>query len=229
MAVRADYDPSYFQRFLWMAIGCAAAGAWFLFDGAVAYPRELDRCKAFWQSTDNPQEPWEPIDDDQWWEIAKTNGWSSEKPDVKPDEQEDKIGTQFFYGIASTLLAIPFLLKWYLARGTWIEGDENGITSSRGQSFQFEQVESINKQKWEDKGIAKVRYREDGSVRRFVIDDFKFQREPMDRIIRWMEAKLTDDQIIGGTRQPELKPAADVADDPTPEDSVAPEHGDDER
>ena len=211
MAVRADYDPSYFKRFLWMAIGCAAAGAWFFFDGSVTYPRELDRCKAYWQPTDNPTEPWQPIEDDEWREVAKKNGWSKEKPTVKPDEQQEKIGTQFFYGIASTLIALPCLLKWYLARGTWVEGDENGLTSSWGQGFQFDQVESINKRKWEDKGIAKVRYSEGGHSRTFVLDDFKYQRKPMDNIVRWLEAKLTDDQITGGTRQPKKKPPGDAA------------------
>lgn len=212
MTVRADYDPSYFKRFLWMAMGCAAAGAWFFFDGSVTYPRELDRCKAYWQASDDPRNPWEPVDDDEWIEIAKANNWSKEKPDVKPDKQQEKIGTQFFYGIGSMLIAIPCLLKWYMARGTWIEGDENSINSSWGQSFKFENVQSINKRKWEDKGIAKVRYEEDGRVQTFVLDDFKYQRKPMDTIVRWLEAKVTDEQITGGERQPEKKPQSESAD-----------------
>ena len=221
MTVRAEYDPSYFKRFLWMALGCAAAGAWFFFDGSVTYPRELDRCKAYWQASGDPKSPWQAIDESEWLEIAKANNWSKAKPEVKPDKQQAKIGTQFFYGIASTLIAIPCLLKWYLARGTWVEGDEDEINSSWGQSFKFANVESINKRKWEDKGIAKVRYEEDGRTQIFVLDDFKYQRKQMDTIIRWLEAKLTDEQITGGKRQPDKQSATDSEPSASTENQVS--------
>jgi hypothetical protein len=40
-----------------------------------------------------------------------------------------------------------------------------------------------------------------------VLDDFKFQREPIDEILRLVESTLKPDQIVGGS--PEPPPATD--------------------
>lgn len=199
--VRADYDPDYFKRFLWLALGCLFFGSWFLFDGLVGYPNELKRCEAYWQPTDNPREPWKAIDNAEWQKIAKENDWSKTPPKTKPDKQKSKIGTQFFYSILCYFITIPCLLKWYLPRGTWIEADDSKLTSSWGKEFAFEQITQINKRKWEDRGIARVKYESDGVPQSFTFDDYKYQREPMGQIMLAMEAKLSDEQIVGGDRE----------------------------
>ena len=210
MTVRAEYDPTYFRRFLWMALACAGASAWFFFDGSVTYPNELKRCEAYWQATDNPNDPWKPMESRDWVKVAASNDWSKEIPRETPDKQREKIGTQFFYAIGSLIIAIPCLLKWFLARGTWVEGDEKSIRTSWGQELKFEQVETLNKRKWKDKGIAKVKYLDEGQPVTFVLDDFKYHRESMDTIIRSLEATLTDEQILNGKRQPPKKAATDA-------------------
>ncbi len=199
--VRAEYDPDYFKRFLWLSLGCLFFGSWFLFDGLVGYPAELERCKAYWQPTENPREPWEPIAESKWRELCKENDWSTTPPKNKPDKQEGKIGTQFFYSVLCYCITIPCLLKWYLPRGTWIEGDDKQLRTSWGKEFKFDQVTQINKKKWEDRGIAKIKYEDEGVPYSFTFDDYKYQREPMGKILIAMEQNLKDDQILGADRE----------------------------
>ena len=83
-------------------------------------------------------------------------------------------------------------------RGRWIEASKTGIASSWGQNVDFDRVVSLDKKKWDKKGIAKVLYEDGNRRRRFVIDDFKFKREPTDRILRQLESRLQPEQITGG-------------------------------
>jgi hypothetical protein len=199
--VRANYDPDYFKRFLWLALGCIFFGSWFLFDGLVGYPNELKRCQAYWQKTEDPREPWVALDQAEWRQLAKKNGWSATPPKTKPDKQAGKIGTQFFYSVLCYCITIPCLLKWYLPRGTWIEGDGKKLTSSWGKEFNFEQITQINKKKWEERGIAKIRYDVEGIPYSFTFDDYKYDQEAMGKIMMSMEEGLTDEQIVGTERE----------------------------
>ena len=99
------------------------------------------------------------------------------------------------------LIGIPALLKWYLAKGTWVEGDETTIRSSKGKEVAIGQITKINKRKWEEKGLATIYYSDNGKSKKFVMDDFKYDREPMGQLMRYAEANLTADQIVGGTRE----------------------------
>ena len=201
MTVHADYDLRFFRRFLWIALGCVVFSLWFLFDGMVAYPKELERCATYWQPADQPGR-WQEMERSAWLEIAQSKNWSTKIPE-KPDVQREKITKQYVFSVITFLIAVPCLLKWLLARGTWVESTGKSIRASWGPEFNFDQVVSINKSKWVDKGIAKVRYRRNGRLRTFVLDDFKYHREPMEQIIRDLEATLSDAQITGGQREAE--------------------------
>jgi hypothetical protein len=96
------------------------------------------------------------------------------------------------------------------ARGRWIESTPSGITSSWGQSLDFDQVESLDKRKWRSKGIAKVTYRDNGRKRRFILDDYKFDRQATGQILRELESTIDAKMITGGP--PEAPP-----DDPSQE------------
>lgn len=198
--IRADYDSDYFKRFLWLALGCLFFGSWFLYDGLVNYPAELERCHAYWK-LDKETDKWVAIENAAWRTIAKQNDWSTAPPKVTPDKQQSKIGTQYFYSILSFLITIPCLLKWYLPRGTWIEGDEDGVKTSWGKNFAYSEITEVNKKKWADRGIAKVRYEREGLAYSFTFDDYKYEREPMGRIMMRMEEGLKDDQIVGDDRE----------------------------
>ena len=107
--------------------------------------------------------------------------------------------------VGLVLLSIPMR-----RRGRWIELDESGLRTSRGQSFQFDQVESINKRKWRNKGIAKITYRDGDRKRQFVLDDLKFMREPIDAVLLELEQKIGVEKITGGP--PESREEEDAGD-----------------
>lgn len=200
MKIRADYDPRYFRRFLYIALGCVAFAIWCFYDALVAYPRELVRSEAYW--TASPDTPGEYIamEREPWRTLVREKGWSTDPPE-KPGTMAQKIVSQYFYAGICLLVGIPLLLKWVLARGSWLEADEEQLTTSWGPAFRFDQVREIDKTRWEKKGITRVRYDVDGQLRTFSLDDFKFLREPLGRILFSLEQTLSDAQITGGPRE----------------------------
>ena len=99
--------------------------------------------------------------------------------------------------VALLLLSIPLR-----ARGRWIEAGDTGIASSWGQSFDYDQVLELNKRQWRSKGIAKVTYHDGRRKRRFVIDDYKFDRHPTDDILYALEQNVDPEKITGGPPEP---------------------------
>lgn len=207
--VRADYDPAYFRRFLLLAAGSLFFGLWFLYDGFFTYPAELERAMTYWRESEDPDargdEKWVPLEEHVWERIATEQGWEMKPPKVKPDEQQLKIGGQFFYSVVCLVVMIPCLVKWYLPRGTWIEGTDSELKTSWGVEFAYDEIQEINKKKWEDRGIAKIRYQRDGAAQTLTFDDYKYQREPMGEIMMAMEAGLSDEQIVGAEREVVLR------------------------
>ncbi len=202
MTIRAEYDPRYFRRFLWIVLGCAAFAAWCFYDARVKYPAELERAEAYWTPEPGYPGKFVAMERDPWRSLVREKNWPDEPPHY-PKELHDKINSQYFYALISALVGIPSLLKWFMAKGSWVEGDTSSLKTSWGPEFRFDQVRKIDKTKWPTKGITRVEYESEGRTRIFPLDDFKFQREPMGRLLRNLEATLSDDQIVGGSRESE--------------------------
>ncbi len=62
----------------------------------------------------------------------------------------------------------------------------------------LDQAVQLEKRQWRNKGIAKLRYHDGGRTRTFVVDDFKFKREPTDAILVEIEKQIGVDKITGG-------------------------------
>jgi hypothetical protein len=226
MPIRAENDPRFSRRFLIMGVVAIGFALWSLYDGMVKYPaqrlRGFNEFKTDYKSLFNDSkinamgvDEFEQAADDErrqeWGKYMHERGIKS----------IPEIFTQY---VQATIAAIAglFLLSIPLrARGRWIEANETGITSSWGQSFQYDEVEQVNKRKWRDKGIAKVTYVANGRRQLFVIDDFKFMREATDQILFELEQRIDIERITGGPPEPlpgELaEEPADLA-APTPTD-----------
>ena len=194
MAVRADRDPKYYRRFL--LIGSIALGfaLWSLYDGAVKYPHQRERALEF----DRLMEEGRGND---WDAIAAERGWSPEAPG-EPKSETD-ITMQYAMAALAGTIGLLVLLGVWRSRGRWIEGGSEGITSSWGQSFDYDRVVSLDKKQWQSKGIAKVTYEDaKGRRRRFVIDDYKFERDATDKILFDLETRIGPDRITGGPPEP---------------------------
>ena len=105
--------------------------------------------------------------------------------------------------IVATLVGIPVLINYLRSRNSWVECDGKTLRSSWGAELNLDQINEVDKKKWQTKGIAKIWYEKDGGEQKFVLDDFKYDRAKMDEIMRQIESNLDRDKITGGPTQEE--------------------------
>ncbi len=101
------------------------------------------------------------------------------------------------------MLLPPFsmlLLAWsiYSSRGTY-QYDGTTITAPGHPSVPLNAIRKIDRTKWDRKGIAYFDYQLPGTAKggRIKLDDFIYQREPIDQMFGHIEATLTP--AAGGT------------------------------
>jgi hypothetical protein len=197
MAIRAENDPKFSRRFLYMGIAAIGFAGYCVVDGAIRYPHMQERALAFEKlvAEDNA---------DEWPAFATERGWSASIPHESQSEDDFKgsIATQYSMAIVSGIIGAWLISIPLRARGRWIEGTGTGVTSSWGQSFNYDQVENLEKRQWRKKGIARVTYIEDGRRRKFVIDDYKFDRYKTDAILYELEQNIDPERITGGPPDP---------------------------
>ncbi len=200
MNLRADFQKSYLLRYAIIAGALLFFAAYFAYDGFIGYPANLPAARANDQlrTLDSEQQV------AQWQTLAQQNGWDpNERPSKTAEEIEGDIYEQYFFG-ALCLLGGGIGLAYYLrSKGAWVEATEGGLTSSWGQSLQFSDVTLLDKKRWARKGIARATYTEGGVSRKFTFDDFKFEREPLGKILRSLEDTLQREQIVGGPTEEE--------------------------
>jgi len=148
---------------------------------------------------------------DKWPQMAYDNNWDETPPDddegvehIHHKIDTDIIG-QYVMAAVSTPLGLWALMIYFLSRGRWMEADDNGIRSSWGQQLAFSQIVTLDKKKWNDKGIAKIAYDDNGRRKRFVLDDCKYFRSPTEDILRVVEANIEDDQIVNGFPEADIE------------------------
>jgi hypothetical protein len=218
MTIRAENDPRYSRRFLIMGIIAIGFALYCVYDGAVMYP--ASRARGFEEfRKENPT-------------ISTTDAVEFEATATRERRAEwqlfaehygfktgPEIVTQYIMAAITGAVGLFLLSIPIRCRGRWIEIDDSGVRSSWGQSFEFDQVELINKRKWRDKGIAKVYYIDGNRRRLFVVDDFKFMRGPTDEILFVLEQRIDFERITGGPpesppghTEAAAEPAASVSD-----------------
>jgi hypothetical protein len=207
MDIRAENDPRYFYKFLVMGILALGGALWFLKDAVIGYPAELKQgfadfktdYKAFFRDENRKAmslEEFEAVADPE-----KLLEWQRyiEKRDI---HNGPAIVMQYIMAGVCSVLGLWLVSMPLRARGRWIRATDDGITSSWGESFQFDEVELVNKRSWRKKGIAKVTYVADNRRRTFVLDDYKFDRYPTDAILYELEQRIDAERITGGPPEP---------------------------
>ncbi len=214
---RANFQSSYLTRYSLLAAVCLGMCAWFAYDGFVAYPKKLVVAEAFEEVADLSG----PELEDRWNEITSEKGWESRRPEKKAEEIRSDITEQYFWSAITLALGIPALVLLFRSRGSWVQRTENGLETSWGQTVKFADVQSLNKRRWQKKGIARATYLDGGATRYFTFDDFKFEREPLGQILRDLEDTLTDEQVTGGLKEvaAEAKKVAEKAEQDSEEES----------
>jgi hypothetical protein len=182
MAVRTDTDPRYYRRFIIIGVAALGFALFCLYDGYIRYPAQRERAYQQFKQVVGENRL------DEWEHYAEQTG-------VKGDGD---IMMQYVMAVVTGAIGFWLLLGVWRARGRWIESSDSGLSSSWGQSLAFDQIVALDKRKWRNKGIAKVTYNDGRRNRRFVLDDYKFDRATTGQILREVEAKIDPDRITGG-------------------------------
>ena len=201
--MRANFQKNYLMRYVALATVCLLMAAWFGYDGLVGYPAQLPAAEAYDQIRDLDAAKRA----ERWKQITADKNLPKETPKKTAEQLRSDIVGQYFWGGINLLVGLPALFLWLRSRGSWVESTAGGLTTSWGQSLQFSEVTLLDKKKWERKGIAKATYTPAEGVgpKLFVFDDFKFEREPLDHMLRDLEKHLLPEQIVGGPPEAKLE------------------------
>lgn len=189
MTIRAKSDPKFYLRFLIIGLVVAGFSLYCVYDGAIGYPQQAIRAHKYIEFEKEKRIA-------EWPEYARQQGWSTDPPGEPKTPVDFQL--QFIMAGVTAALALWFLSVVLRNRGHWIEASKTGITSSWGKTFNYADIVSLDKKLWKKKGIAKVYYQNGNRQGRFVIDDFKFMREPTGEILRALEARIDPAKIVGG-------------------------------
>ncbi len=197
MTTRASADNRFNRRNIIIAVVGLAIGLWGAYDAFIAYPKKLKQSEAFEEIVEYVHANKLESKDlsEKWQETTTKKGWSRERP--KPSaELRGTIIFNYWLVVVGLLICLFFLIKFFRMRNSWLESDGKKISTSWGQSIDLEKVLSLNKVKWEKKGIAKLAYADDsGNEKQMTLDDFKYERKGMGEIMQMIEKGLKPDQI----------------------------------
>lgn len=165
-------------------MACVIGTGWCLLDALVTYPRKLEIAEVY-ESYPQTEEGIA-----QWESDAVERGWLPIPPEKASHELEALILNQYILMAGCIVVGVIMFAKWYLPRGTWIEGDENQVGDSQGRCFPLESLIGIDRRRWEQKGIAVLHFQQDSGKTKFILDDFKYSREATGKILNHAESKL---------------------------------------
>jgi hypothetical protein len=199
MPIRAEFQSSYLLRYALLGGAFLFMSLYFAYDGFIGYPGKLPMAEAYDEIRE--LEPAKRVE--EWEKIAKERGWPDDVPKKSVEEIRSDIIGQYVYGVITFLIALPAVLYLIRSRGSWVEGTDEGLTTSWGQSLRFADVIQLNKKRWADKGVAKATYKQGNSTKTFVFDDFKYERDKLGKILRTLESTLAREKIVAGLTEEE--------------------------
>jgi hypothetical protein len=221
MQIKAENEPRYSRKFLYMGIGALVFSLWCLKDAAFKYPAEREQAFAEFKEYDKTffSGSHKSLGREEFGVVADAK--KRDEFDTYTHERglhgTAEIFTQYLMAIAMVVAGLILVSIPLRARGRWIENTDDGINSSWGESFRFDEVEEVNKRKWRNKGIAKVTYVSNGRRRTFDIDDYKFDRYRTDAILYELEQRIDLGRITNGPPEPAPEgPVAEVLGIATP-------------
>ncbi|HEV7868602.1 MAG TPA: hypothetical protein VGO90_13030 [Chthoniobacteraceae bacterium] len=197
MSVEARVTPRWKNQKLFLALFLSAVGAWFFIDGYWVWPRSNER----WLMHDRYKGEKRM---DEWPGYARSRGWKEVPPHKYYDR--DAIMGQFVFGAIASLLGTLTLAYWLTQKNRRITVDDEAVVTPAGTRVPFAAITGLGLKKWEAKGLATVRYELAGRKGQFVLDDYKFERERTEEILKEIERRLVErstpaDQIDPGPQR----------------------------
>jgi hypothetical protein len=182
MPAEARITPIWKKQKLFVALFLVGIAGWFFWDGKIGYPRSNERWLA--------QTEYEKTGRDaEWPAYAASRGWSTEKPHkfFRPADLYVQLGLS---GILAVFGGIAWAY-WFTQKDRTLRSDAEAVYSPAGTRVPFSAITGLGKKKWDDKGLATVRYEIAGRKGQFVLDDYKFDREATHQILAEIEEHLS--------------------------------------
>lgn len=202
MKIRANSNSKFLRRFLLIAAVCFGYLLWASYDIVITSPKGMKKTNEYWvEAEEDGVKVWKQRHSgEEWTRILKENHWPVGAPKTPP------AAAGFLY--FNCALAFVCLIggglathKFLRANNTWIELEGDQFQTSWGEAFGVNEIQSIDKKRWERKGVAQIAYSSQGARNVFVLDDFKYMRDETDEILYQIEQQLSDEQIINGKRE----------------------------
>ncbi len=196
MPAEARVTSIWKKQKLAVALILIAASIPFFYDGAVGYEAKNARYREWKKFADEERET-------AWPEYAKAHGW---KPEEWPDYAREhglsghlpeipfprgKIIEQYVCASLAVIFGAITLAYWATQKGRVVKTDADGVQTPSGRRVPFSAITGVGKKKWDAKGLATVRYEIEGRKGEFILDDYKFDRDPTHAILAELEERLT--------------------------------------
>lgn len=176
--MRASLSKTWFRRQILITLFCFGVGLWFFYDGRFGFPQKNERFLAHKEFENQNRSDWE--------QYAKSRGWPKRPPERLYKKVD--IVVQYAFGVALTIGGIAALGLLIVSKNRTVSSDAEAYYAENGQRVAFDAIRSIDKSKWDSKGIAVLIYQDGRREAKAVIDDYKF--EGAEQILLQAEAAL---------------------------------------
>jgi hypothetical protein len=200
MEIRAEPDHKFNRRNLFLCAFGVGLAIWATYDINFRYPAKIEKAQIYEEILEKSKN--EEDAKVKWASLAEEKGWSLKPPEHTAEYEQRNIFYNYLMVVGGIFIAAYFLWKWFRVRSSWFGADETHIKSSFGTNVPFDSIQSVDKTRWEKKGIAQVKYTDDkGGEAILIMDDFKYVREPMGEIMQRITERLKPGQIIDKKEQ----------------------------
>lgn len=172
MPAKATIRNSYRWRLGIIALGLLGFAAWAFYDAYIAYPKYQEQYQAY----EKVAAEYPTTYADEWKRVATERGWSTDRPKETSDSD---ILTQYLMMAGSLIVGLPFLYGFIRTYTRWVASDAQGLRASGGKVAPWPSITRLDSTRWKTKGIAYVHYENNGKDGRILLDDWKFEREPI--------------------------------------------------
>jgi hypothetical protein len=181
MAVVARISAIWSKQKLFVAVFFLLIGAYFFFDGVYTWPKSNARWDAQQDFENRGKQA-------EWPAYAASKGWVTQKPE-KRYSTGDIVG-QFVFGGVATVTGLLLYIYWLTQRKRQLKIEDGAVYTPSGARVPFTSIRGLGKKRWDTKGIAIVRYEDNGRLLQFVVDDYKYETEPTRQILETIEQQL---------------------------------------
>lgn len=191
MQINATLTREWKQRWLILTGFIFAGALWFYYDGFIGWPKAAERYAVYREMADSLVSSGDAVSErdrlvvDTWREYATQQGWDREIPKKRTDAD---FASQKKYGTGLIGVSVLLLIWYCISSRQTVKFDGKTIISANKTVVNSDDIFSLDKRKWKNKGIVYAKYKKDDTEKKLTLDAYKF--DGVERIIEHLEKKL---------------------------------------